>query len=398
MLTAKKIKNETPSNLQTMKQANLSLLFGLIRRHGSVSRAELANITGLSPTTVSSLVDEMLERELLLETGAGTSETSGRKPIMLEINPQGGYVAGIEFTGGGFSLELFDFLGNPLLFKRVGVEDYSKIGGAAIQNLDKILAKLKISSDKIAGLCIGVPGIIDTAAGRVIQSTVIQIGPDNDFFERLKNHFPAASVAMGNESHFCAYFEKAGMEEDIKSLIFIDIDVGIGAGIILDNQIFEGALGNAGEFGHISVDMNGPVCKCGKRGCLETLASVPAIVRRSSDAAGRDLTFEDIKELYVKKDEVILNVLEDAANRLAYGISNIINMMNPEAVIIGGRIPELGEDFLELVRARLKNISLAPDINRIILKYFKAAGNPVTNGCALFMLDRIFFGNEFFAG
>jgi N-acetylglucosamine repressor len=203
---------------------------------------------------------------------------------------------------------------------------------------------------------------------------------------------------MGNESHFCAYFEKAGMEEDIKSLIFIDIDVGIGAGIILDNQIFEGALGNAGEFGHISVDMNGPVCKCGKRGCLETLASVPAIVRRSSDAAGRDLTFEDIKELYVKKDEVILNVLEDAANRLAYGISNIINMMNPEAVILGGRIPELGEDFLELVRARLKNISLAPDLNRIILKYFKAAGNPVTNGCALFMLDRIFFGNEFFAG
>lgn len=399
MLTAKKTKKtETPSNLQTMKQANLSLLFGLIHRHGTVSRAELANITGLSPTTVSSLVDEMLERGLLLQTGAGTSETSGRKPIMLEVNPQGGLVAGIELADGGFNLELFDFLGNSMLFQSAPVRDYSKIGDTIIQNLDKHLAKRKVPKEKIAGLCIGVPGIIDTAAGRVIQSTVIPIDPENDFFDRLKDHYAGSPVVMGNESHFCAYFEKTRMEEDVKSLVFIDIDIGIGAGIILDNRIFEGAFGNSGEFGHISIDINGPVCKCGKRGCMETLASVPAIVRRASEAAGRELSFDELTALFRRKDGVILPVLEDAANKLAYGINNVVNMINPEAVIIGGRIKALGEDFLELLRARLDGISLAPGVNRIVLKYSLAAGNPVTNGCARFMLDRIFYGDEFFAG
>lgn len=399
MLTAKKIKKtETPSNLQTMKQANLSLLFGLVHRHGSVSRAELANITGLSPTTVSSLVDEMLERGLLLQTGAGTSETSGRKPIMLEVNPQGGYVAGIELLDGGLNLELFDLLGNSVLFQSSPVRDYSNIGDTIIQNLDELLSRLKVSDEKMAGLCIGVPGIIDTAAGRVIQSTVITIDPENDFFDRLQDRFAASSVVMGNESHFCAYFEKSSMGENVKSLIFIDIDIGIGAGIILDNQIFEGAYGNSGEFGHISIDINGPVCKCGKRGCLETLASAPAIVRRASDAAGRELSFDELAELFRRKDRVILPVLEDAANKLAYGINNVINMLNPEAVIIGGKITALGEGFLELVRARLYGISLAPGVNRVILKYSQAAGNPVTKGCARFMLDRIFYGDEFFAG
>ena len=399
MLTSEKNKKtEAPSNLQTMKQANLSLLFGLIHRHGTVSRAELANITGLSPTTVSSLVDEMLDRGLLLQTGAGPSETSGRKPIMLEVNPRGGLVAGIELMDGGFSLELFDFLGNSILFQSVHARDYSNIGDAIIQNLDKVLEKLKVSQEKIAALCIGVPGIIDTAAGRVIQSTVIPIDPENNFFDRLQDHYASSSVVMGNESHFCAYFEKSGMEQDVKSLIFIDIDIGIGAGIILNNQIFEGAFGNSGEFGHISIDMNGPVCKCGKRGCMETLASIPAIVRRASDAVGRELSFDELRALYQKKDGVILTVLEDAANKLAYGINNVINMLNPEAVIIGGKITALGEDFLELVRARLYAISLAPGVNRIILKYSQTVGNPVTKGCARFMLDRIFYGDDFFAG
>ena len=398
MLTAKKTrKTETPSNLQTMKQANLSLLFGLVHKHGSVSRAELANITGLSPTTVSSLVDEMLDKELLLQTGAGTSETSGRKPIMLEVNPQGGYVAGIELANGGFNLELFDFLGNPVFFQSVPVGDYSAIGDTIVQNMDRFLSDLRIRTEKLAGLCIGVPGIIDASAGRVIQSTVIPIDPDNDFFDRLQDRFAASSVVMGNESHFCAYFEKSRMGDDVKSLIFIDIDIGIGAGIILDNRIFEGAFGNSGEFGHISIDMNGPVCKCGKRGCLETLASAPVIVRQASEAAGRELSFDELAEMFRRRDGVILTVLEDAANKLAYGINNVINMLNPEAVIIGGRVTALGEGFLELVRARLAGISLAPGVNPVIMKYSGAAGNLVTKGCAQFMLDRIFFGDEFFA-
>ena len=399
MLTAKKIKKtETPSNLQTMKQANLSLLFGLIHRHGTISRAELANITGLSPTTVSSLVDEMLERELLLQTGAGTSETSGRKPIMLEINPRGGYIAGIELADGGFNLEIFDFLGNSLILSATPVSNYGMIGGEIIRTMDKLMDKLEISVEKMTGLCIGVPGIIDTAAGRVIQSTVITIDPENNFFDMLQDYFAASSVVMGNESHFCAYFEKSKMGENVKSLIFIDIGIGIGAGIILDNQIFEGAFGNSGEFGHISIDINGPVCKCGKRGCLETLASAPVIVRLASEAAGRELSFDELAELFRRKDSLVLPVLEDAANKLAYGINNVINMINPEAVIIGGKITALGEEFLELVRARTCGISLAPGVNPVILKYSGAAGNPVTKGCAQFMLDRIFYGDEFFAG
>lgn len=388
------------ANLQLVKMSNLSLVFGLIHQHEKISRAELAHITGLSPTTVSALVDELIIDAMILEVGIGETTVSGRKPIMLEINPSGGYVFGIELTAEGFSVALFNLKGNCVEEITQNIEDYDMLCNILLDVIESTTQAYFEDDKKLLGICIGVPGVIDKAAERVISSTVIPISGCNDFFNAVRRRYPYIPVKMGNESCFCAYSEKVALERDVHSLIYIDIDVGIGAGIILDDKIFTGAFGNAGELGHVSIDYNGPQCKCGNRGCLETLANVPVIKEQiqsrleigsyESKLTGENLSLSLIKQALEAGDKLAQEVVSEICMRLAVGINNMINMMNPEAIILGGKITELGDEFLRILRKKIEKVSFAPNIKKLIIAYSAVSGNAVTRGGARYLLDGIF--------
>ena len=226
-------KTHKTANLKLVKQSNLTLVFNLINANQPVSRASIAQATGLSPTTVSSLVDELISENMIEETGMGKLSGSGRKPIMLAVKAHGGCVAAVEIRDGGFELEMFDLEGESVFYRSYELSDFGDLGNIVACEIDENCK----SFGRLLGICVGVPGVIDKKTKRV-RSTLIPIDKDNDFFDILRSRFPDIKVKLGNESSFCAYIEKSEAKKEIHSLVYIDINVGIGAGIILEDRIF----------------------------------------------------------------------------------------------------------------------------------------------------------------
>lgn len=400
------------ANQQLVKETNLTFIFKLIYKYGPVSRAELAHTTKLSPTTVSSLAEELISNGLVIETGAGETTTSGRKPIMLEVNPRGGYIISLEMLDYGFNCFLYDLKCSEVTSVKYRVEDYDSIGKKIVQAIEEILTGGKIPEDRLLGICVGVPGLIDYENNRVISSTVIPIDENNDFYSIIKARFREIPVLLENESSLCAYAEKEfGTNGNIKNLVFIDyISSGIGSGIILDGSMFRGTFGLSGEIGHISIDINGPKCKCGSRGCLEVMAGTPAIVNKVifGIMSGREtvisemvkndfnqITIDVIRNAVDQGDRLTLEVLDEIAVRLAFGINNIINLFNPQVIVIGGEITRVGETFLQKIKDTVNKIALKPNKSRVEIKYSSLRGNTITLGGARLVLDNIIDSHGF---
>lgn len=394
------------ANQQMVKEANLMTVFDLIQKRGPVSRAELAQITRLSPTTVSSLVSDLLQNGIVTETGAGTTATSGRKPIMLELAPRGGFVISLEMLENGYSCHLYDLQCREIDKMRICTADYASIGVLMEGSIGEILTRNRIPEEKLLGLCIGVPGLVDVENRKVLSSTVLPLNEGHDFVQHIGSRFPGIPVMVENESSLCAYAEmEFGTSPNIRNLVFIDINVGIGAGIILDGHMFYGSGGYAGEVGHMSIDWNGPRCKCGNRGCLEIMAGIPAMVQKVTLAilSGREtaikqrvqgdlnrITVEIIQQALASGDPLAEEVVDEAAQALACGINNILNLFNPQAVVIGGIISVLGEVFMKKMKAVLEAIALKSNLQKADIRYSALDSNPVTLGGARYVLDRVF--------
>lgn len=403
-------KEKHTANLQLVKETNLTLVFNLIDKHESVSRAEMAQITRLSPTTVSSLTEELIHNGMVVESGAGTTSTSGRKPIMLEMNPDGGYVVSLEMTEAGYNCSLYNLKCKEIDGKKVLVTDFDQVGASIVDTIDQLLRSNQKDEGKLLGICIGAPGLIDTEKNRILSSTVISIDYKNDFYDRIKERFSSIPVFLGNESSFSAYAEKRfGRYGQVKNLVFIEINIGIGAGIILNDKIFTGAFGLAGEIGHMSIDINGPRCKCGNKGCLEMMASIPVMSQKIIFAimSGRATLIRDIiqndynkvnidviKEAVDQKDELAVDVMNEVALRVAFGINNIINLFNTEAVVIGGEITKLGDAFLRKVKEEIAGIQLKPNLHMADIGYSTVGGNHAVLGAARFVLDHVFTNKD----
>lgn len=397
-------KTRSVASQQLIKERNLSLVLKLIDRHEPISRAELAQMTKLSPTTISSLIEELIEEELVIETGEGKSETSGRKPIMLMIKPSGRYIVCIDIVKEDFKCLVYDLKCNEIVGDSYAIGNYDNIGMEIVDAINEQIDRATIPEEKIIGICVSIPGLIDEESKRVM-STVVPIDEDNNFYEIVEEEFNHPVFLM-NQSCLYAYAEKQfGTEEKVKDLVFIDINVGIGAGILIDGDIFNGAHGISGEIGHMSLDINGNKCKCGNRGCLETIASVPAICQNIMFGimAGRDtvikdmidtdynrLTIEMVRKALDKKDEFILEVIDDVAKKLAFGINNVVNVLNPECVVIGGEIIKLGDELMDRIKHYFYSIAFRSNKDKLVIKYSDIEENAVGLGGARYTIDATF--------
>ncbi len=383
------------ANLQLVKQNNRTLLFRLIYAKEPISRAELAQVTGLSPTTVSSLVDELIEDNMVEIVGTAKTVTSGRKPVMLRVNQRGSYMIGVELTPEGYRMAAYDLRMNSAAHIERQVGDYSVIGREIVSGIEEMLAFLDAQENRLNGVCIGVPGVMDNETRRVVSSTLIPIDEKNDFYDVIRKRFPKITLRMGNESGFSAYIEKTRMEREIHSLVYIEINDGIGAGIITEDRIYTGAFGNAGEFGHISVDLNGKPCKCGNRGCLEATVNLSEIRCAFCDVLGEKTDLNDAREALEAGNKAAEQVLEKICRTLAAGINNVINMLNPDAIVIGGGATELGEPFIKCLQEILNSIGVKSGTKRPSISLSAVEGDVVTQGCARYLLDHTLTRNVF---
>jgi predicted NBD/HSP70 family sugar kinase len=395
---------------QQMKVANQGLILRLIHQEAPLSRADLTARTRLSPTTVSALVGGLIDRGLVQELGIDQSRSSGRKPVLLDINPNGAILAVAELQKDSINMAIYDLRGHEVDRLIVPVPDYARAGDCLVRGSEQLLAENGMHEQLLRGFCLGVPGIIDPVRGIVTASTILPIQPDNRFLDTIRNRYPGARVILENQSSLCAYAE---LDHQIiagrRNLIFMDIDVGIGAGIVLDGKLFRGSDGLAGEIGHMTVDLKGPRCACGNRGCLERMASVPALIQRViyGIMSGRRTLIDDLIQGDLNKidvpllrqaadagDLLVLEAIDETAQALAAGIISVFNLLNLQAVVLGGAMAQLGDCLLDRVNAAVVRGVLAASARPAGRLVFCSGieENAATHGGARLLLDQLLQG------
>ncbi|WDM21375.1 ROK family transcriptional regulator [Paenibacillus polymyxa] len=324
-----------------VKKLNKSIVLERIRLHAPLSRAQLSSQTGLNKATVSNLVAELITDGLVYETGLGES-SGGRKPLMLLFNSRAGFVLGIEVSVQYIKGALTDLAGTieTELTLSLTQHDPAFIMEQIRRLVQELMQVTPPSPHGIVGIGLGVPGMVD-------ETGTVLFAPNLGWEEvPLRQQLEAElglPVVVDNEANVGAQGELYyGMDGDhrqlVRDLVYISAGSGIGAGIIIDGKPYQGAWGYAGETGHMTIDWNGRLCSCGSRGCWELYASEKAYV-----ASTLKLPAHNTAELlpFAQQGEAsTLSVLDDIGRYLGVGITNIVNSLNPEMLIIGGPLAE----------------------------------------------------------
>mgnify|MGYP005835289855 FL=1 len=356
-----------------VKNLNKHAALDLIRFSPSgISRIELSRELGLTRAAVTAIVGDLIKAGLVRETNGQSSR--GRRSIALEINPQGGLVVGVDIGATHVTLLLADYLAHVVDEVESSLDIFQ---GPLVclpfvdQFLRSWLNELGVDLDQITAIGVGVPGPIVTDAGMVSGPPIMpgwDLFPIREWLEKAWG----CPVMLGNDAEFGALGEWAfGAGRGVDNLVYIKVGTGIGAGLMIDGQIYRGTTGCAGEIGHVTIEENGPLCTCGNRGCLEALAGGRAIAQKAIFAikAGARTTLSELPTVEAisamdviaaarKGDHLSQKLVQEAGYYLGTALANLINLFNPTKIVIGGGVAQVGDLLLEPVRKVAKQRSL----------------------------------------
>lgn len=318
---------------QLIREINQALVIDAVRRERSVSRTEIAAITGLSAPTISGITNELIERGLLYEAATGES-AGGRKPILLRLNAGAGFVLGVKVTEHeaiGVLTDLDADIVGRARTKLAGRSEDDVVD--AIARLAARLAK-RAEGRPVHGIGVGLAGVVDRRAGTVRHATYFD-WRNVDVAGHVAERTGLPTVVDNDINALVANEHLFRHGRDVDDLLVISLGRGIGLGMVLDGRIHRGALGGAGEFGHVTIDPSGPACACGKRGCLEAIVADPALERRLSEA-GSSLTLRTALASSPDDAPLEFDVFIDAAAVLGRAISDLVNVLNPGRIVLTG--------------------------------------------------------------
>ena len=337
-----------------------------------ISRADLADKMGLTRAAVTVIINDLVANGIILNTES-RSTASGRPPVALEINPDQGLVAAIDMGAMHLSVALGDFSARILEETEVAF-NIENGPTECLQQADHILRELLqkrgLSPTDLAAIGIGVPGPVIAEQGMVMAPPIM---PGWDRFpirDTLENQW-GTSVTLNNDAELGALGEWAyGAGRGEKNLAFIKVGSGIGAGLIINQQIYGGTTGSAGEIGHLTVDENGPLCACGNHGCLEALAGGHAIASQArklvvsgkrtllSEKSLDSITAHDVAEAARRGDLTAQEIIKRSGTFIGIAIAGLINLINPSTVIIGGGVAQVGDLLTGPIRQAVRERSL----------------------------------------
>lgn len=341
---------------QLIKKMNKTIVLDTIRHRQPLSRADISVEIGLNKATVSSLVAELIDSDLVTEIGPGES-SGGRKPTLLLFNKQAGFAIGIDIRVNDLLAVLVDLEGNTVREKSVPLDDLTPDNVIdQIRKTIRVLSrKLPESPYGIVGIGIGVPGLVDEKS-QVVSAP--NLGWNQiDLMNSLHAEF-GSNIHIDNEANAGAIGEKLfGAGIDSQNLVYLSIGVGIGAGIIVGGELYRGASNFSGEVGHMTIAEDGPLCRCGNRGCWETLASEKALLDQAAQEwPEASVELEDILEAARSGNPKAIELLNQIGCQLGVGLANLVNILNPEMIVIGNRLSMVGEliqdSMLQTIEAR----------------------------------------------
>jgi N-acetylglucosamine repressor len=329
-------------NRELIKEINRNLVLNLINSQGPISRTELARLSGLSAATITGITADFIDIDLIFEKEEGDS-SGGRRPILLAVNPRGGFTVGLKLTEEYVIGALTDLQVTVIANHSSRLNTRSP--GDAIDTMANVVQRLlqvgSIEEDKLLGVGIGMAGIVHATQG-VLHHSPIFGWRDVPIKELLQDRL-GVPVYIDNDVNTLTLTEKwFGAGQGVDHFLTVTIGRGVGLGIVLNGQVYRGSYGGAGEFGHTVIDPDGPPCACGKRGCLETFTSDPGLLRSAAEAAARGEmdtvvdTAEGLLELAEKGDPIVRAIYARAGQVLGIGIANLINLLSPQLIIISG--------------------------------------------------------------
>ncbi|RIV23082.1 ROK family transcriptional regulator [Alicyclobacillaceae bacterium I2511] len=330
-----------------VKELNLSIVLNVLRFQGTVSRTQIAKLTGLNKATISSLVDELITKQLVIEVGRAPSQV-GRRPILLLFNANAGFALGIDLEVDFVRVVATDLSGQIVQTQECSLthpEHPQSVLGQLVEQIQTLVGQLPPTPFGVVGIGVGVPGLVDYRRGIVINAP--NLGWRDIHLKALLESYVNLPVYVDNEANAGALGEKMrGAGRDVSDLVYISAGVGIGVGIIVNHELIRGAQGMAGEFGHMTVEPQGLRCGCGNQGCWEMYASEKALVDQYRRLSGRSLNSAAILSLVAENENFALESLQSIGQYLGIGIANILNGLNPSLVIIGNRLGRAGDRLL----------------------------------------------------
>lgn len=380
-----------------VREINLSLIMNCLHRHAPISRADLAEMTGLNKSTVSSLVHELLHHRLVCEVGKMSAKV-GRPSVQLELNPHAGYIVSAEI-GVGFTLVMGSrFTAEPFWLQR---EDTPReLGREAIiqRMLESIRQAIEIGrretdGEPLLGITVGVPGLLDH------HTETLLFAPNLGWWDVpiggiLRSAFPNVPIFCDNEANMAAISECffGAAQNGYDNVLYLSVGEGLGGAIVRGSVLDRGKSGFAGEFGHITLYPDGELCNCGNRGCWETRASVSAMFKHIHKAIesgqasllapnqtnghtdGRPLTVQQVVSAAEAGDAVAKNALHTLGRELGVGIASLINALNPDLVLVGGTATLAGAFILPVIQAEVGRRALpwSAQSTEIVLSQYQA--------------------------
>ncbi|MDQ0256739.1 putative NBD/HSP70 family sugar kinase [Evansella vedderi] len=335
-----------------IKKLNRSLLLEKIIEHGMISRAELSKLTGLNKATISVQINDLLDEELIYETRQ-EHHNIGRRPIMLSLNRKTGFVLGIDLDYKAITYTLSDLLGFPVYSNtfELTTSDYDVVVKELIKQIKDYDAKSSHTRYGLVGVVIGIHGTVG-------KDEVINFVPQHQWHnKKLKEDLQKEldiNISIDNNANLVAFAEKVFQHHHTQNLLSLTMYSGIGTGLIMDGTIQKGFHGYAGEIGHMIIYPEGKQCKCGNKGCWELYASEAKLFEALSEKKKLpNVKYEDLEQWIDTGDPEAYELLEEFIKYISIGLNNVINLCNPETIVLNSNVLRIYPNVIEKIKGYL---------------------------------------------
>lgn len=393
-----------------MRKLNKDAVLELVRQAGPISRADLARHTLLSPSTISAITLELIEAQLVRETGAGLSR-GGRRPVLLEFNRDAALVVGVEM-GVTHLMVLVTNLA-PDIHVRYKVP--FNVGMHPEMGIERLIDGIRAAlnqlpahngtAPRIAGIGIGVPGPVDVAQGTLVAPPLIPQWDGYPLSAEL-NERMGLPVLIDNDATLGVLGEYTfGAGQHVDALAYVKLGTGIGCGLICNGEVYRGARGYAGEIGHLMVAQNGPPCRCGSYGCLEAMAGGEAVAQQaklalkaghpsilSNIADPNTITAREVAAAAAAGDPLGRQILNTAGRLLGIALADLVNLLNPGRIIIGGGFAQAGDPLLAPLRDTVRAQAMQASGRATEIVPAALGGDSIALGAVAMVLKTILYG------
>ena len=401
------IKENNSGGQSLFRARNISLVINTIKQHEPVTKREIENITGLSFAKINSIILTLNEKNLTVESGKEESG-GGRPSVLYQINPNYKLIVGVELSHSRIHTIVGNLKGeilynNSLSFDKSSGKDF--VVDSLLGSIHNAINGLAISKQKLLGVGVAIAGLVNPKEGTTRPFPYLVDWGDLSIKNLIEKEF-SIETYVENVANAAALAElNFGNGKGKRNVLYLNIGSGLGMGIILNGSLYAGATGSAGEFGHITVDENGPICECGNVGCVEALASTKAVIHRAkalieqgvisglkemAEGDTEKINFEMITLAANDGDKLSFNLLDEMGKNLGEGIVTLINLFNPETIILGGKVDSTCRIITDSIMNVVQKHALEIPRKATEILFSKLGDNAVVTGATIPLMEKFF--------